>query len=72
MAIRGIIEDKCVGCGNCVATCPVDVFRMDTALGKAVVCYPQDCGCCAACLYDCPVQAIDFTPEQNFHSWRSW
>ena len=29
MAIRNFDRDMCSGCGNCVAACPMDVFRMD-------------------------------------------
>lgn len=72
MAIRSIDEEKCVGCGNCVNTCPVDVLRMDPARRKAVVKYPQDCGCCIACLYECPVGAIEMTPEAVMEACRSW
>ena len=40
MAIRNFDRDLCSGCGNCVAACPMDVFRMDETDGKAVVAYP--------------------------------
>lgn len=72
MAIERVNKELCIGCGNCVATCPVDVFRMDKEARKALVVYPQDCGCCIACYYDCPTGAIVITPEQNFESSRSW
>ena len=35
MAIRNFERDDCSGCGNCVAACPMDVFRMDEEDDKA-------------------------------------
>ncbi len=29
MAIRSIDKETCIGCGTCVETCPMDVFRLD-------------------------------------------
>ncbi len=72
MAIKSINEARCIGCGNCVNACPVDVLRLDTEKHKAVVKYPDDCGCCIACYYECPVNAVVITPEQNYESSRSW
>lgn len=72
MAIQMIQEERCVGCGRCVYTCPVDVLRMDRERHKAVVAYPEDCGCCIACYYECSSGAIVITPEQNYESCRSW
>ena len=72
MAIRSINEEKCVLCRNCLNTCPVDVFRYDAEKRKMVVRYPEDCGCCMACWYDCPTGAIDITPEAVPLVPRSW
>lgn len=30
MAVRTIDSNTCIGCGTCVETCPMDVFRLDT------------------------------------------
>jgi NADPH-dependent glutamate synthase beta subunit-like oxidoreductase len=32
MAVSKIDLDKCVGCGTCVESCPMDVFRLDTVV----------------------------------------
>jgi NADPH-dependent glutamate synthase beta subunit-like oxidoreductase len=29
MAVRSISLDKCIGCGTCIVSCPMDVFRLD-------------------------------------------
>ena len=35
MAVRTIDSEKCVGCGTCVETCPMDVFRLDIRATQA-------------------------------------
>lgn len=45
MAVRKIDIDKCIGCGTCVESCPMDVFRLDT---KAEL-RPQASPCSQAC-----------------------
>jgi NADPH-dependent glutamate synthase beta subunit-like oxidoreductase len=45
MPVSRVDLDKCVGCGTCVESCPMDVFRLDT-----VVEYRQEVSpCSAAC-----------------------
>ena len=61
MAIRSIITDRCIGCGQCVNSCPADVFVLDKQARKAVVRYPEDCQLCLWCVSVCPRDAIDLT-----------
>ena len=61
MAVEKIIEEKCIGCGTCVLSCPQDVFRMQEN-GKALVRYPEECVMCCICIADCPADAINATP----------
>ena len=49
MAIQSVDQVRCVGCGNCVENCPMDVFRLDEDTGKAQVVYPEDCAMCFIC-----------------------
>ena len=72
MAIKGIIEDQCTGCGVCEDICQMDVFGKDANSGKARVVYPQDCVVCYACKYDCPQNAIILTPESVANLWFSF
>ncbi len=45
MPVSKIDLDKCIGCGTCVESCPMDVFRLDT-----VVEYREEASpCSAAC-----------------------
>ena len=54
MAIK-VDTEKCIGCGACTGTCPVEALEMKD--GKAS--YKGD-GCieCGACAGGCPVEAL--------------
>lgn len=54
MAVK-IDKDACVGCGACVAQCPVQALSMVD--GKAVV-DANTCVDCGACVGVCPTGAI--------------
>ena len=59
-----LIDDACVGCGICVAKCPVDAIILEE---KAVI-DPKTCVGCAACTAACPVDAITNTWDNSgFH-----
>ena len=47
--------EKCTGCEDCVATCPVECISMID--GKAKV-TPDDCTDCEACVSGCNDEAI--------------
>lgn len=52
-----VVTNKCVKCKftDCVEVCPVACFyEMDSQ----VVIHPEDCIDCAACVSECPVEAI--------------
>ncbi len=51
-----IIDELCENCGECIDTCPYDVFG--SLEGVVAVLNPQDCIECTACIEACPRQAI--------------
>jgi NAD-dependent dihydropyrimidine dehydrogenase PreA subunit len=62
-------EDKCVGCGACVAVCPASptVFEMAEVEGKGTkskVKHPESCIACNSCVTSCPVEAIKLVEEE--------
>jgi NAD-dependent dihydropyrimidine dehydrogenase PreA subunit len=49
--------DKCSGIGECVTSCPVDIFEVVD--GKAIVKDIEECIECCACVSSCPKNAIE-------------
>ncbi len=56
MTIEVIDLKKCIGCGTCMKSCPMDVIRMKS--GKPEILYPEDCQICHHCDLYCPVGNI--------------
>jgi NAD-dependent dihydropyrimidine dehydrogenase PreA subunit len=72
MTIENIDEELCIGCGDCVNSCPMDVIRMDEAREKAVIRYGEECMNCEQCALDCPAEAITVTPQKAAPLITSW
>ena len=53
--------DKCIGCGECVDVCPVEVYEIKDSKCEAVS--PEECLGCESCVEVCEVNAI--TIEEN-------
>lgn len=70
MAIEKI--KGCIGCGECVQSCPTDVLRLNDRNGKASIQYPEDCQLCGLCSMYCPVDAITITPDKTIPVIISW
>ena len=49
-------KEKCIGCGACVATCPVEAIELVDS--KAQI-NKEKCVSCGACQGTCPVEAIE-------------
>lgn len=62
----------CIGCEECIKSCPTDVIRLDEKTQKAVITYPEDCQICHLCRLYCPVGAITITPDKNIPVMVSW
>ena len=50
-------NEKCAGCGMCIAVCPHQVFEMKEK--KAEIVDRGACMECGACKMNCPAQAIE-------------
>jgi len=48
---------RCMGCGDCIATCPTGALGWES--GKAALVQPEFCLYCAVCEEFCPVSAIE-------------
>ena len=73
MSIEHIDENTCIGCGTCVASCPMDVIRLDKETGKAKIVYAKDCQLCHLCDNYCPVgDVITISPEKCERPMVGW
>lgn len=66
-----IKNEKCIGCLNCVNSCPIDIFMPNEERGKApIVAYPDECWYCGSCVMECPSDAITLNhPIMNQPRW---
>ena len=55
-------EDKCFGCGACLALCPVNVLDIDN---RIAVVDEKNCTHCELCIPSCPVFALEIIPENK-------
>lgn len=58
-----INQKRCVGCGECVRSCPVHTITVDREKRRAVI-HPDKCIKCFCCQELCPKEAVDV--KQNF------
>ena len=49
-------EDKCFGCGACIALCPVNVSDL---VDRMIIVNEEKCTHCELCIPSCPVSALD-------------
>jgi NAD-dependent dihydropyrimidine dehydrogenase PreA subunit len=57
--------DKCIGCGECLETCPNDVFVMNDETSKVEVATPENCVVlCDKCAPFCSQEAISFPDKE--------
>ncbi len=62
-----IDPDRCIGCGECLNTCPNNVFVLNEAENKMEVANPQNCVVlCDKCAGFCPQEAITFPDKEQF------
>ena len=52
-------QEKCIGCGECVDICPVEVYEMQNE--KSVPVNAEECIGCESCIEVCDQEAITIT-----------
>ncbi|MBF0443295.1 MAG: 4Fe-4S binding protein [Oligoflexales bacterium] len=62
----------CIGCGECMKSCPADVIRLNETESRAEIVYPEDCQVCSLCAIYCPVSAITLTSEKTLPPLTAW
>ncbi len=72
MPIASINEDTCIGCGECVKSCPMDVIRMDRETKKSAIMFQDDCQSCGLCSKFCPVDAIILSSVKCLQPMTGW
>ena len=70
--LKGLNRIFIIGCGTCVASCPMDVIRLDKKIKKSKIVYAKDCQICHLCRMYCPVDAITISPEKSIPVIVSW
>lgn len=63
MSVIRIDLDKCIGCGNCVDICPMDVFCFDHNAHKSVIVFPEACQSCGQCYFNCKGRSLGISNE---------
>ncbi|MCE7740800.1 MAG: 4Fe-4S binding protein [Candidatus Heimdallarchaeota archaeon] len=58
-----VIEDNCVGCGECAKFCTRDVWQPDGAIYRPV--NLKQCVECGACWNVCEYEAVDFSEPKG-------
>ncbi len=53
--------DRCTGAADCVQVCPAEVLRLSGSPPLAVIADEAACIACAACIVQCPEDALFFT-----------
>ena len=60
--VFSVDDDKCFGCGACIALCPVNVLELEN---RIAVVDEDNCTHCELCIPSCPVFALEIIPEIN-------
>jgi NAD-dependent dihydropyrimidine dehydrogenase PreA subunit len=65
VAIERYDLNACIGCGNCINACPMDVYRFDAAANKSIIAYPENCQACGMCYYMCQGKSLQISMHSH-------
>ncbi|MDH4127920.1 MAG: patatin-like phospholipase family protein [Spirochaetota bacterium] len=63
--VFNVNNDLCTGCGHCIISCPVNLYKTINGKSKYQFHHREKCTSCLQCIKNCPYGAISFEGEDK-------